>query len=142
MEVEKRMFDQEKRDAGLQNPDALIESFIVDNFLHMDSESQKEFLESAELNSLVEAGQVKKRTIVRLSKKDDYTRRLTLGAIQRAKESNSPDWKRLRKAQAMKKAAIAAILKRYGNTVKRDVVKAQRAVQKLDPTHYVKTTFH
>lgn len=136
------MFDQQNGDTGLQHPEALIESFIVDSFLHMDSEAQKEFLESAELQSLVEAGQVRKRTIVRLSKKDDYARRLTLGAIQRAKEANSPDWKRLRKAQAMKKAAIAAILKRYSNSVKRDVVKAQRAVQKLDPTHYVKTTFH
>lgn len=128
----------EDRDDGLQNPSALVELFIADEFYHMDDEAGKSMLESEDLKALEEAGVVKKRTLVRLSKQDDYTRRLTLAAVQKAKEANSPDWKKLRKAQAMRKMALANIVKRYANSVKRDVVKAQRAIQKIDPGHYTK----
>lgn len=128
----------EDRDDGLQNPSALVELFIADEFYHMDDEAGKAMLESEDLKALEEAGVVKKRTLVRLSKQDDYTRRLTLAAVQKAKEANSPDWKKLRKAQAMRKMALANIVKRYANSVKRDVVKAQRAIQKIDPGHYTK----
>ena len=41
----------------------------------------------------------------------------------------------------MKKTAIANIVKRYGNLVKRDVIKAQKAILKANPTYYTKTTF-
>lgn len=128
----------EDRDDGLQNPSALVELFIADEYYHMDDEAGKAMLESDEMKALEEAGVVKKRTLVRLSKQDDYTRRVTLAAVQKAKEANSPDWKKLRKAQAMRKTALANIVKRYGNAVKRDVVKAQRAIQKIDPGHYTR----
>lgn len=128
------MFEED----GVRDKDALLETFIVDAVHHMDEESAKQFLESSSIDMLQEAGGIRKSTIVRLSKADDYARRITLAAIQKAKESNSPDWKKLKKAQAMKKLAIANIVKRYGNTVKRDVIKAQRALLKADPMHYVR----
>lgn len=129
---------EEDRDEGLQNPEALVEFFIADEYYHMSDADAKAFLESDELKALEESNVVRKRTLVRLSKQDDYTRRITLAACQKAKEANSPDWKKLRKAQAMRKMALANIVKRYGNSVKRDVVKAQRAIQKIDPGHYTK----
>lgn len=126
------------QDEGIQDKDLLLETFLIDACQHMDEDSCREFLETSEVKALVEAGAVRKGTIVRLSKADDYARRLTLAAIQKAKEDNSADWKKLKKAQAMKKAAIAAIVKRYGTMVKRDVVKAQRALLKNDPMHYIR----
>lgn len=131
------MFNDTK-DEGLQNPSALVETFIADLYYHMDDEAAKEFLESDELRSLEESNVLRKRTLMRLSKADDYTRRITLAAVQKAKEANSADWKKLRKAQKIRKQALASIVQRYGNAVKRDVVKAQRAIQKIDPTHYVR----
>lgn len=132
------MLDFENREEGIQDKDLLLETFLIDAVQHMDEETAQKFLESAGVKALQEAGAVRKGTIVRLSKADDYARRLTLAAIQKAKETNSPDWRKLKKAQAMKKTAIASIVKRYGNSVKRDVVKAQRALLKSDPMHYIR----
>lgn len=129
------------QEAGIQDATALFESFFVDYVNHMDDEERKQYLESDEVNALVEAKAIGRRTIVRLSKQDDYNRRITLAAMQKAKEQNSSDWKRLKKAHMLKKLAIANIVKRYGNNVKRDVVKAQKAILKTNPRYYTKTTF-
>jgi hypothetical protein len=133
------MYDfNHSEDTGVENKDALLEALLIDASLHMDEEANKTYLESAGVKALVEAGVARKSTIVRLSKTDDYARRLTLAAIQKAKESNSPDWRKLRKAQKMKKMAIASIVKRYGVAVKKDVIKAQKALLKTDPMHYIR----
>ena len=105
------------QEAGIQDATALFESFFVDYVNHMDDEERKQYLESDEVNALVEAKAIGRRTIVRLSKQDDYNRRITLAAMQKAKEQNSADWKRLKKAHMLKKLAIANIVKRYGNNV-------------------------
>lgn len=131
--------DQEKD--GVQNMEALFESMFIDLVNHMSGEEREQYLESAEVKALVEAGAVNRRTIVRLSRTDDYNRRITLAAMQKAKESNSADWKRLKKAHILKKTAIANIVKRYGNNVKRDVIKAQKAILKTNPRYYSKTNF-
>lgn len=128
-------------EAGVSDTTALFESVFCDYVRHMDDEERKEYLESAEVQALVEAKAVRKQTIVRLSRADDMKRRVALAAIQKAKEQNSADWKRLKKAHAMKKAAIANIVKRYGNNVRRDVVKAQKAILKTNPRYYTKTNF-
>ena len=129
------------QEAGIRDATALFESFFVDYVNHMDDEERKQYLESDEVNALVEAKAIGRRTIVRLSKQDDYNRRITLAAMQKAKEQNSADWKRLKKAHMLKKLAIANIVKRYGNNVKRDVIKAQKAILKTNPRYYTKTTF-
>jgi hypothetical protein len=134
-------FDNDQA-CGVQDATALFESFFIDYVNHMDDEERKQYLESEEVNALVEANAIGRRTIVRLSKQDDYNRRITLAAMQKAKEQNSADWKRLKKAHELKKLAIANIVKRYGNNVKRDVVKAQKAIMKTNPRYYSKTNFN
>lgn len=129
------------QESGVQDAAALFESVFVDYVNHMDDEERKQYLESDEVKALEEANVVGRRTIVRLSKQDDYNRRITLAAMQKAKEQNSADWKRLKKAHMLKKLAIANIVKRYGNNVKRDVVKAQKAILKTNPRYYTKTSF-
>lgn len=129
------------QESGVQDARALFESVFVDYVNHMDDEERKQYLESEEVRALEEANAIGRRTIVRLSKQDDYNRRITLAAMQKAKEQNSADWKRLKKAHMLKKLAIANIVKRYGNNVKRDVVKAQKAILKTNPRYYTKTSF-
>lgn len=129
------------QESGVQDAAALFESVFVDYVNHMDDEERKQYLESEEVRALEEAKVIGRRTIVRLSKQDDYNRRITLAAMQKAKEQNSADWKRLKKAHMLKKLAIANIVKRYGNNVKRDVVKAQKAILKTNPRYYTKTSF-
>ncbi|MBQ8130943.1 MAG: hypothetical protein IJ193_00465 [Bacilli bacterium] len=127
---------------GIQDQGALFETLFIDYVNHMSDDERKEFLESAEVKALCEAnGGIKRRTIVRLSKQDDYNRRITLAAMEKAKQQNSSDWKRLKKAQRARKAAIAAIVKKYGMSVKRDVLKAQKALIKADSRYYTKTNF-
>ena len=129
------------QESGVQDAAALFESVFVDYVNHMDDEERKQYLESDEVKALEEANVIGRRTIVRLSKQDDYNRRITLAAMQKAKEQNSADWKRLKKAHMLKNLAIANIVKRYGNNVKRDVVKAQKAILKTNPRYYTKTSF-
>ena len=133
--------DNENERDGVQDMGALLESMFVDLVNHMDDEERVQYLESAEVKALIEGGAVNRRTIVRLSRTDDYNRRITLAAMQKAKESNSADWKRLKKAHMLKKQAIANIVRRYGNNVKRDVIKAQKAILKTNPRYYSKTNF-
>lgn len=134
------MFDNKEQEPfdGIQDQAALFEAFFIDACKHMDESSLNDFLESDTVKALTEANAVRKSTIVRLSKEDDYARRLTVAAVQKAKEQNSPDWRKLKKATAMRKMALAAIVKRYGNFVKRDVIRAQKALLKADPMHYVR----
>jgi len=121
---------------------ALFETLFIDYVNHMDDETRKQYLESAEVKALCEAKDgVARRTIVRLSKQDDYNRRIALAAMEKAKANNSPEWKKLKKAQRIRKAMIAAIVKKYGLQVKRDVIKAQKALVKSDSRYYTKTSF-
>ena len=141
MEVNTVVFDEDRQADGVQDMNALFESLFIDLVNHMDAEERDKYLESAKVQALVEAKALNRRTIVRLSKTDDYNRRIALAAIQKAKETNSADWKRLKKAHVLKKTAIANIIKRYGNSVKRDVIKAQKAILKTNPRYYSKTNF-
>jgi len=129
---------------SIEDKAALFETLFIDYANHMDDETRKEFLESAEVKALCEAENetgVNRRTIIRLSKQDDFNRRITLAAMAKAKEINSPEWKKLKKAQRIRKACIAAIVKKYGLAVKRDVLKAQKSLIKADSRYYTRTTF-
>lgn len=132
----------EDTSAGVSDMRALLETFIIDEANHMSEDERKDYLESAPIQAMVEAKTLQKSTIVRLSRADDMKRRIALAAMQKAKEQNSADWKRLKKAHLMKKQAIANIVKRYGNNVRRDVVKAQKAILKTNPRYFTKTNFN
>ena len=79
-------YNAEQTDSGLDQS-ALFETLFIDYVNHMNDDERKEFLESAEVKALTEAnGGVNRRTIVRLSKQDDYNRRITLAAMEKAKQ--------------------------------------------------------
>ena len=80
-------FDNEMND--------IMEAFIVDDVIKMDSDSIKVWCESDEAKALVEANVLRKPTMMRLSKADDEKRRAKIVAYRLAKEANDPLYRKL-----------------------------------------------
>ena len=94
---------------------AVTESMIYADLVQLPQEEIKEFCESAEAQALVEKAVLNKKTLVRLSKKDDLARRVKQAAYQIAREKKDPLWVKLVKTQMMKRKLVAAIMKKYQN---------------------------
>lgn len=119
------MFFQEnvKKDivgAGLEDSvNAVTESMIYADLVQLPQEEIQEFCESAEAQALMEKAVLNKKTLVRLSKKDDLARRVKQAAYQIAREKKDPLWVKLVKTQMMKRKLVAAIMKKYQNPAMR-----------------------
>ena len=98
----------------LAKSDSIQEMLLLDELLKGSSDQIHEFCESPEAQILVEKAVLKKPTLMRLSKIDDQKRRTKLMAYQLAKESGDPNWTKLKKIMAMKKATIRKIMSKYG----------------------------
>ena len=98
---------------------AVTESMIYADLVQLPQEEIKEFCESAEAQALMEKAVLNKKTLVRLSKKDDLARRVKQAAYQIAREKKDPLWVKLVKTQMMKRKLVAAIMKKYQNPAPR-----------------------
>lgn len=76
--------------------------------------------------ALVEAGKLRKKTLVRLSKKDDLTRRQKVIALNLARENGDPLWDKLAANRVKERDLIAKIVAKYGNKSQRLAVKSQK----------------
>lgn len=114
-------------DVDLKHPNELMESFIIDELSFLSPEQLQEFCEPGGVaDQLVTEGKLRsKNTIVKMSKKDDYSRRVAMTCMQLAKDNNDPNWKKLVKAQQMKNKYKAAIVKRWSNQAERVAKKSQ-----------------
>ena len=114
---------------------ALMENMLVDYVSGMDDDARKSFMESAEFQALLQenGGFVGRKTVVRLSKVDDLSRRIQLAAFQKAMEDGDPNYKELKKLQAKRRKLKEKIFAKYSNRVKNDARKAQRALIKINP---------
>ena len=92
---------------------------IYADLVQLPQEEIKEFCESAEAQALMEKAVLNKKTLVRLSKKDDLARRVKQAAYQIAREKKDPLWVKLVKTQMMKRKLVAAIMKKYQNPAMR-----------------------
>ena len=117
----------------IEDMNALMENFIYADIAALDEESRKQFLVSDTCKALQEAGILGKKTIVRLNKADDLTKRIEVAIMQKAKEDGDPNYLALKKLMAKKKALKAKLNAKYYNRVKNDAVKAQRALIKINP---------
>lgn len=113
------------------NSNAVLESFFIDDLIRMNSDQIKEFCESEEAKILEEKAVLKKPTLMRLSKQDDLHRRTKLIAYQLAKADNYTSWNKLVKYTALRKEAIADIMKKYGPRAEKIAKTAQK--------NYIKT---
>ena len=95
-------------------PYGFLEACIVDEVSHLSDEKIQEFCQSPEAEALVEAGVMRKKTLVRLSKKDDFSRRRTMAAFTIAREKKDPLWSKLVKNRVQDRKLIGEIVKKYG----------------------------
>lgn len=97
------------KDTGL-----LEESFIVDEVSHLSDAKIQEFCMPGGVGEqLVQEGKMKKKTLVRLSKKDDLTRRTKMSALLLAKEKNDPLYDKLVINRQKKKELVSKIMAKY-----------------------------
>ena len=111
-------FDNEMND--------IMEAFIVDDVIKMDSDSIKVWCESDEAKALVEANVLRKPTMMRLSKADDEKRRAKIVAYRLAKEANDPLYRKLIKYRTLWKQTSNKIMEKYGNKANRIAKKGQQ----------------
>ena len=121
----------ERLNGDLNSSRNIQEAFLVDDLSRLPSEQLKEFCESDEAKALVEANVLRKPTLVRLSKKDDETRRIKIAAYEICKEENPNLWKKLADNRVKEKKLINQIMTLYRSRA----IKKARAEQK----EYIKT---
>lgn len=119
------VFEQE-----LQGASELQEAYIYDELSRLPDDKRKEFLESEQCQSMLEAGLIGRKTLVRLSKSDDMERRITMAAMQLAKDHNDPLWDKLVVNRVRERDLLSKITTKYG-------AKAQR-VAKMGQKEYLK----
>ena len=111
---------------SFKDPNAVMEMFILDEVSSLPDEKIQEFCKPGGVGeALVEAGKFKRNTLVRLSKKDDLSRRETMVAMQMAKEKNDPLWRKFVKKTSERNELKAAIIKKYSTKAGRVAKQAQ-----------------
>lgn len=110
------------------NMDTLVEAYLVDEANHKWSDEQiAEFCAPGGIGeALVEAKVLSKKTLVRLSKKDDLDRRRTMAAMELAKQANDPLFNKLVQIYAKKDELKSAILAKYGNKAEKVALAGQK----------------
>lgn len=111
---------------NFSDPNLLIEAVIVDEVSQLPVSKIQEFCQPGGVGEqLVQEGKLRKKTLVRLSKKDDLTRRTKMGALMLAKENDDPLYKKLVINRAKKKELVAKIMQKYGHKGERVAKQAQ-----------------
>lgn len=94
----------------------LEECFIADEISRLPEDKIKEFCEAGGVGEqLVQEGKLRKKTLVRLSKQDDLTRRTKMGALLLAKEKKDPLYAKLVKNRQQKRELVSKIMAKYGS---------------------------
>lgn len=117
---------------------ALQENFIYTEVAALREEEIKEFLKSERCKALEEAGVIGRKTIVRLSKIDDLSRRTKIACFQLAKEKNDPLWTQLVKNRVKEKELISKLKQKYGNAGRRNAITGQKALIKAVPNIFTR----
>lgn len=109
------------------DPNAIISQMIEMEVSQLPQEKIEEFCAPGGVGeALVEAGKLRKKTLVRLSKKDDLSRRQKLVALNLAKENNDPLWDKLALNRVKERELLAKIVAKYGHKSQKIAVKAQK----------------
>lgn len=112
----------------------LMEAFVVDTVARMNDVDRQAFLESDCFKQMCEAGVISEaRSVMRLNREDDLTRRIRVAAIEKAHQSGDQLWERLRRNRVMEKDLLNKIYKKYSMQVKRDAIQSQKKLIKINP---------
>lgn len=123
----------ESQGAGIVDQDALLENMLIDQMNRMTDKEFQAYTESADFQNLVEAGVLGRRSVVKMTRKDDLNRRIHLASIQMAREQGDADWEALRKNRVNERRLLKKIYTKYSNRVRRDAMQSQKRLIKLTP---------
>ena len=123
----------ESQGAGIVDQDALLENMLIDQMNRMTDEEFQAYTESADFQNLVEAGVLGRRSVVKMTRKDDLNRRIHLASIQMAREQGDADWVALRTNRVNERRLLKKIYTKYSNRVRRDAMQSQKRLIKLTP---------
>lgn len=116
---------EEAREVEMEiNMDELHEAFFYDDHYSDSDEEKRELLENAD--TLLE-GKISRKTIVKLNRNDDLTRRTSMAALQLARDNNDNLWKKLVKNRIQERKILAAIKKKYAGKASATARQAQRS---------------
>ena len=109
------------------DPNAIISQMIEMEVSQLPQEKIEEFCAPGGVGeTLVADGKLSKKTIVRLSKKDDLSKRKKMIALNLARENNDPLWDKLALNRVKERELIAKIMAKYGNKSQKLAVKSQK----------------
>ena len=112
----------------------LMEAFVIDAVVRMNDADRQAFLESDSFKQMCEAGLINEsRSIMRLNREDDLTRRIKVAAIAKAHANGDQLEANLRKVRVREQDLLQKIYKKYSMQVKRDAIAAQRNLVKINP---------
>lgn len=112
------------------NLDELMEQFFYDDHYADSDEDKRALFESGEVALLEKKNITSRKTLVRLNKNDDITRRSTMAALQIAKQKNDALWKKLVLNRVNERKLLRAIKKKYANAAKKVAIQGQKAYLK------------
>lgn len=112
--------------AELKHPEELLEAYIYDEVSALSDEGKKAFIESEECRILEAKKLINRKTIVRLNKNDDVSRRTTMAAMQLAREKGDVMWDKLVKVRILERKYLRGIEAKYGSRAQRVAKMGQR----------------
>ena len=98
---------------------SLEEAYIYEELSHLTDEEKKAFLKSEECKVMVEKALIGRKTLVRVDKDDDLTRRAKMAAFEMAKQKGDPLWDKLALNRVKERDLISKIMKKYGGKAQR-----------------------
>lgn len=104
-----------------------MQSIALENVSYFEGgeDAQKAFIESAEVQALVEARKMSKNTFIRLNKNDDLTRRAHLASLILARNTKDPLFNKLALNRVNERKLRNAIFKKYEVKAKAIAKKSQ-----------------
>ncbi len=109
------------------DPNAIYSQMIEMEVSQLPYEKIEEFCAPGGVGEqLVAEGKLSKKTIVRLSKKDDLSKRKKMAALNLAKQNNDPLWDKLALNRVKERELIQKIMTKYGNKAQKVAIQGQK----------------
>lgn len=108
------------------NYDELEEMCAISYLSRQPDEVIREFVQSEECEALITEGKLNKKTIMKLNKSNDLTRRQTLAAYAMARDKNDPLWQKFLKYKTLANECKRQIIEKYKNKSENIAKKSQR----------------
>lgn len=119
--------------------DAFAETCVFMELMSLPYEDRKAVVESEEAAVMEAKGMIGRKTLIRLNKNDDVTRRTSAAAYQMAKDANDPLWRKLMFHMEKKNEFKDKILKKYNAKAIRVAKQSQKDYLKHPSAKLLKT---